>query len=281
VNGRSANARSGVSGASSAANSGANSAANRTANCAAIEVEDRLRAASRALTERFPSSEVPPLRMPAQPAGARSVTGRRAWHRGFPWLNPLAVAPAYAGPRGRRRLYILTAAAAAVILLAVGLLTGVQPGSHAIPSTVHVNLAAWSVNTNPGGTVTFEVKSAADSAGLQRTLAEAGVRAIVRWSENCRAQGRTLPLNGIVSGPTYVGGSKGRPQIADGLILPAWAYTVTPSAMPKGATFMISVGPGPTKAGHRHWPHDPWFDWALVPAGVHVACSPSVPPAVG
>ena len=72
----------------------------------------------------------------------------------------------------------------------------------------------------------------------------------------------------------YAGGPAGRPQWVDGRPYPAWAYSITPSAMPAGARFMISVGPGP---GTKYQ----WFDWALVPAGVHVTCGLSVPPVVG
>jgi hypothetical protein len=41
---------------------------------------------------------------------------------------------------------------------------------------------------------------------------------------------------------------------------------------------MISVGPGPDPGNPTNYQ---WFDWALVPAGVHVSCGPSVPPVVG
>jgi hypothetical protein len=182
--------------------------------------------------------------------------------------------------RHRRRPLVLAGVAAAAATLAVSglLLAGGEPVSGHAPGAVNVNLAAWSVDTNPNGTVTFKVKRMSDPARLEHMLAKAGVPAIVRFGENCRAQGRTLPAHGIVSGPTYVGGPAGRPQWVDGRPYPAWAYTITPSAMPKGARFMISVGPGP-------YPHNPtnyqWFDWAVVPAGVHVTCGPSVPPVVG
>src|ERR1017187_4226208 len=57
-----------------------------------------------------------------------------------------------------------------------------------------------------------------------------------------------------------------------------WAYTITPSAMPTGSRFMISVGPGP----HTGTPtNNRWSNGAPGPAGVHVSCGPSVPPAGG
>jgi len=141
-----------------------------------------------------------------------------------------------------------------------------------------VNLAAWSVNTNRDGTVTFKVKKIADPTWLEHVLAEAGVPAIVRFGENCRAQGPTLPMRGIVSGPTYVGGTAGRPQRIHGRPYPAWAYTINPSAMPSGSRFMISIGPGPHPGNPTNYQ---WFDWAVVPAGTPVTCGPSVPPVAG
>ena len=121
--------------------------------------------------------------------------------------------------RVRRRLAKgLTSVAAAGVALGLALTlpfggTGTRP--------VHVNLAAWSVNTNPGGTVTFKLKKLSDPAGLQHVLGEAGVPAIVRWKENCREQRRIVgaPAARIVS-EKYVGGPHGRFERADGQLLP-------------------------------------------------------------
>jgi hypothetical protein len=181
--------------------------------------------------------------------------------------------------RYHRKPLVLAGAATAAVAVAAAMLLTVGPlsGSRA-PAAVHVNLAAWSVNTSPNGTVTFVVKKMSDPARLEHVLAEAGVPAIVRFGENCRARGQTLPLKGVVAGPAYVGGAAGRPEWANGRPYPDWAYTITPSAMPTGSRFMISVGPGPDPGNPTNYQ---WFDWALVPAGVHVSCGPSVPPVVG
>jgi hypothetical protein len=193
-------------------------------------------------------------------AAAMSSPPRPAWYR-------------------RRPLVLSGAAAAAVTVAASMLLLAVGwPFAGQTRAAVHVNLAAWSVNTNPDGTVTFKVKRIADPTRLEHVLAEAGVPAIVRFGENCRAQGPTLPMRGIVSGPTYVGGTVGRPQRIHGRPYPAWAYTINPSAMPSGSRFMISIGPGPHPGNPTN---DQWFDWAVVPAGTHVTCGPSVPPVAG
>jgi hypothetical protein len=65
------------------------------------EVEDRFRAASRALTERFPDSSMPALHLPIQPAGAPAQRQPRrqwswvwAWRRHSGWLIPIAAAAA-------------------------------------------------------------------------------------------------------------------------------------------------------------------------------------------
>jgi hypothetical protein len=56
-------------------------------------------------------------------------------------------------------------------------------GSQARP--VHVHLAAWSVDTNSNGTVTVTVHQLAHPAKLQRTLARAGVPAVVTPGQIC------------------------------------------------------------------------------------------------
>jgi hypothetical protein len=182
--------------------------------------------------------------------------------------------------RQRRRLMAgLTGVAAVGAVLALVL---ALPFGETSPRPVHVNLAAWSVNTNPGGTVTFKLSRLADPARLQHVLAEAGVPAIVRWGQNCREQRRIVgaPAARIVSA-RYVGGPHGRPQWAHGQPLPAYAYTITPSAMPRGARFVISAGRLPASERHNPQYVGPWLDWALVPAGAQVTCGPSVPPEVG
>jgi DNA-directed RNA polymerase specialized sigma24 family protein len=59
-----------------------------------------------------------------------------------------------------------------------------------------MNLAAWSVNTNPDGTVTLTMRQEDHTALLQRVLREAGVPTMVRVNERC--------------GPTFHRGAAGR-----------------------------------------------------------------------
>jgi hypothetical protein len=186
--------------------------------------------------------------------------------------------------RGRvlRRRRLVTGLSGVAAVAAVLALMLALPFSGTGPRPVHVNLAAWSVNSGPGGAVTFKLSRLSDPARLQHVLAEAGVTAVVRWGENCREQRRIVgaPARRIVS-ERYVGGPHGRPQWVDGQPLPAYAYTITPSAMPRGTRFVLSAGQLPASERHNPQFAGPWLDWALVPAGAQVTCGPSLPPEVG
>src|SRR5215472_18264717 len=87
--------------------------------------------------------------------------------------------------RLRRRLLrglsgVTAASAATAIALTL-------PGGGAGFRQVHVNEAAWSVNTNRDGTVTLQVRRAADPVRLEAVLSQAGVPALVGWGEGCVA----------------------------------------------------------------------------------------------
>jgi hypothetical protein len=175
--------------------------------------------------------------------------------------------------RHRRAIAALTAACAA-IGLALALV--LPSGSQSRP--VHVHLAAWSVDTNPNGTVTFKLRNTSHPAQLQHALAEAGVPAMVRWQEICLAQGRhvLLPTQGIVSNlngrPTQMssvfelGGSGGGPNKDLN-----WSWTITSSKIPGNAHFVISSIPG------NHVPTNRiQAVWEFVPKSAHVNCAASV-----
>jgi hypothetical protein len=178
------------------------------------------------------------------------------------------------GKRRHRRAIAALAAACAVIglALAVVLPSGTQP------KPVHVHLAAWSVDTNPDGTVTFRLRNVAHPARLQRVLAEAGVPAMVRSGEICLAQGRhvLLPTRGIVSflngKPTplgsvfLLGGNGSGPNK-----LLNWAWTITPAKIPSNAHFVISSIPGGHVPANRIQ-----AAWEFVPKNAHVNCAASV-----
>jgi hypothetical protein len=171
--------------------------------------------------------------------------------------------------RGRRVRRLLSAAAAcAAAGLAAALV--LPPGSQ--PRPVHVNLAAWSVNTHPDGTVTFRLRDTTDPGRLQQVLADAGVPAMVRWGEICLAQGRheLLPTWGFLIGPGQqrrLGSVLLLYRAAHGTKVLNWSWTITPAKIPGGAHFVISAkSPGQVAPGGLQ------AEWEFVPFSAHVIC---------
>ncbi len=183
----------------------------------------------------------------------------------------------FAGASKRRSRRVLAAAGTGCAALGIAVALAV-PGSQARP--VHVHLAAWSVDTNPNGTVTFKLHNTSQPARLQHVLAQAGVPAMVRRGEVCLAQGRhvLLPTQGIVSS------LNGRPTPLSSVFLLMgghgaggkplnWSWTITPSKIPQGARFVISAIPG-----GRVSPDHIQAAWEFVPASAPVTCAKSVKP---
>lgn len=193
--------------------------------------------------------------------------------------TPASEIIARAQRRRTRRGLAVAGAACAAIGLAVTL--ALPSGAQARP--VHIHLAAWSVDTNPNGTVIFKLRNTSHPALLQHVLAEAGVPAMVRWGEICLAQGRheLLPTQGIVSyvngRPTQMGsvfllmGGHGadEPRNADEPL--NWAWTITPTKIPKDARFVISAEPS-----RRVSPSHIQAAWEFVPGSAPVTCATAV-----
>jgi hypothetical protein len=168
-----------------------------------------------------------------------------------------------------RRWLAATGAACAAAGLAVGLplVSGGRPGR-----AVHVHLAAaWSVTTNPDGTVTFRLRRISRPAQLQHALAEAGVPAMVRWGTICTARGRhalmstegfvktsVMPTAGEFFG--IAGGGGNDPELN-------WSWTITPSKIPHGGHFVISAVPGRVPAS------DIQAAWEFVHSTATVTCA--------
>jgi hypothetical protein len=185
--------------------------------------------------------------------------------------------------RARRRLVSAAAACAAAGLTALGLV--LAPGSHAVPAfpsanqarPVHVNLAAWSVDTNSDGTVSFQLRSIAQPARLQQVLADAGVPAMVRWGQICLAQGAhaTLPTWGFVRANGLTGPQPGSVFLlmsgGDATGTLDWSWTITPSKIPPGTQFVISALPGNAVP-----PGDIQAEWEFVLASAPVKCAKSM-----
>lgn len=79
--------------------------------------------------------------------------------------------------RRHRRVRAITGAAAAVAAASALVTVAALPGSRPAP----VNLTAWTVITEPSGTVAVTIRDLRDPAGLQRALREHGVPATVRF----------------------------------------------------------------------------------------------------
>jgi hypothetical protein len=184
----------------------------------------------------------------------------------------------FAGVGKRRRRGAIAALAAVCAVIGLALAVVLPSGTR--PRPVHVHLAAWSVDTNPDGTVTFKLRSVSHPARLQHVLAEAGVPAMVRSGKICLAQGRhvLLPTVGIVSD------LNGQPNRLESIFLLGgngngpdkllnWAWTITPSKIPSNAHFVISSIPGShIPANHIK------AAWEFVPKSAHVNCAASVKP---
>jgi hypothetical protein len=136
--------------------------------------------------------------------------------------------------RNRRLRRGAYGAGAGVLALGVGLgvVVGGSGGVTPVSSdkSVHVNLAAWSVNTTPSGIVDVTVRQLTDPALLRQTLAEAGVPAYVAAGELCTTGSGDLPQQSQVIGDVPVANS------ANSVIV-----TVNPAAMPSGSELLVSM----------------------------------------
>ena len=190
--------------------------------------------------------------------------------------------------RARRRLIpgmtgVLALAAGGAACAAIGLAVALTlaPGRSARPGPGPrpVQLAAWTVHTNPGGTVTFTLQNTSRPAQLQRALAKAGVPAVVRWGKICLAGGPGQPListvgflrgtsgftAGVASYFSTMGGAGTHPDLG-------WSWTVVPSKIPRGGQFVISAIPGPVPAEYIQ------AVWEFAHTSAPIACARHLQP---
>jgi hypothetical protein len=205
-----------------------------------------------------------------------SVSVTRAALAGMRMEHPVQAIMAAGRARRVRRLrkgLSGTAAAAAVVTLALVLPLGAKG---AAAPTVHVNLAAWSVNTSPDGTVTFTMRNISDPTRLQHVLAEAGVSAMVRYGEICWPDRAPLPALGIVAPKALSPGPLASPlpaAQAEEKVLMSVVWVIHPSKMPPGTRFIISeITPAQVRPGHVEG------GFILAPDSATVTCS-TTPPA--
>jgi hypothetical protein len=141
--------------------------------------------------------------------------------------------------RSRRLRRGLPGAGAGVLALGIGLALSLSGGHPAAPGGsptasgsspetrgVHVNLAAWSVNTSPSGLVKVTIRELKDPARLNKTLADAGVPVALTSGKVCTS-GDELQLSRVVRKLPGPGG----------LVI-----KINPKAMPAGTELVIGIG---------------------------------------
>lgn len=176
----------------------------------------------------------------------------------------------------RRRRYAATGLATAVVAAAAavgvgyagssGHLPGARPAGGsgtARPGGVHLHTAAFSVEANPGGTVTLKltVGQLFSPSAMRQALAEAGVPALVTVGSVCTVPGPSDALPRVISRSP---GQAGRTTVT----------TITPSAIPASEELSIGYFAVPDGGG---------LHISLVPDHAQLTCTstPPGPPAHG
>jgi hypothetical protein len=170
--------------------------------------------------------------------------------------------------RARHRIAGLAGAAALAVVAALAV-TSLVPGAG------QVRLAAWTVATRPGGTVTVYIHQLRDAAGLQQTLRADGVPATVRFVNQNPPPCLYYPYHpqqpiklDLLLRAIFL--DSGSTASASGA-----AFAIKPSAIPRGAGVWIQVSPpqnapGPPGSGLETTSFA--TAWALVYASGH--CPP-------
>jgi hypothetical protein len=173
--------------------------------------------------------------------------------------------PAAATRRARYGVAGLAAAAVAAVA-AAGIGYAASGGPHPTsvnPSTthggrVHIHRAAFSVDTNPGGTVTLKLTQGQmfDPAALRQALARAGVPALVTVGSVCTVPGPSDALPQVLPPSPHQPGGRS-------------VTTINPSAIPAGEKLSIGYFAVPNGGG---------LHISLVPDNTPLTCT-STPPA--
>jgi hypothetical protein len=158
--------------------------------------------------------------------------------------------------RARRRRSGLAGMSLAAAGLAIALpviITGVNGPSSRVATSlrlgsgpVHVNLAAYSVDSNPNGTVsvTLATKGNFDPNKLRQALARAGVAAVVNVDAFCQTPVQPGGFGQVVSSGSLKGSANssaaGAGQSAQANVT---AMVIKPSAMPRRAELSIGYFP--------------------------------------
>ena len=172
--------------------------------------------------------------------------------------------------RPARRAFMGMAAGGAAMAAAIGAViaaNGIRGGAprRAEAGPVHVHLADFSVDTNPGGTVTVILSQAQilDPNALRQALAHAGVPAQITPDSVCHNPDpdRSALSQAVTLNPPGPG------EASD--------VVITPSKLPAGSTLAIGYARSPSEAARGGFAK-PFF--SLLTAGAPVTCSTNPPP---
>ena len=159
----------------------------------------------------------------------------------------------------RRLLRGLSGVTAASAALALAL---TLPGGAGFRQ-VHVNETDWSVNTNQDGTVTLQVRKAADPFRLETVLSQAGVTATVGWGRSCEVPVLTVPSKSVTYWYAQPKAAHGEGWVARG----GWTVRFKPGQ--RLSKLVYFLGSRTTKAGHG-------TVWSIVvnvvPSAQHPTC---------
>jgi hypothetical protein len=193
--------------------------------------------------------------------------------------KPPPVEAIVARGRARRRRSGLAGMGLAAVGLAIALpviITSVNPAAPAVAThlrlgggPVHVNLAAYSVDSNANGTVTVALaaKQSFNPSELRQVLAQAGIAAVVNVDAFCQTADQPAGFQAVVSSSGRNWAAKSAQSLAGRQTAEAklTAMVIKPSAMPKRAE--LSIGYFPDHVA-----------MTLVKVGGRMSCFSSDPP---
>ena len=150
--------------------------------------------------------------------------------------------------RVRRRLIPGMTGVLALAVAAAVAVTTLAPASHPASHRPGVQLAAWTVVTQPGGNVSVIIRELRDPAGLQRRLRADGVPATVTFLNQlnpaCRRRGRAPALAGMHTPAGDALFNRVFPPHPG----PPGVIVIRPSALPSGGGVQLAASfgsPGP------------------------------------
>jgi hypothetical protein len=139
--------------------------------------------------------------------------------------------------RARRRRHRLTGLAGAAVVAAGTVLavTALLPASHPASHQPRIQVAAWTVVKQPGGTINVTIRELRDPAGLQATLRADGVPASVSFGNGQQTPCRSYPGGGFMTNAD--------PALINNVFPPgppSAAVSIRPSALPSGTGVLLA-----------------------------------------